>query len=94
MTRPATATLGALFAPLIITAIYLSLSRWPERWFTAGSDRVALAIAIMVGLIALWSLPLKVWHRVVASLLYVPAMGALLVLSALLFVCGMFGDCL
>ena len=53
MTRPATAALGALFGPLIITAIYLFLSRWPERWFTAGSDQLALGLAILAGLVAL-----------------------------------------
>lgn len=94
MTRPAIASLMALFAPLLIIGIYLSLSRWPERWFTAGSDNLALVVAVLAGLIGLWWFPLKVWHRVVASLLYVPVMGALLFLSALLFVCGMFGDCL
>lgn len=94
MTRRAAATLGALFGPLVITTIYLSLSRWPERWFTTESDHLALGLAILAGLIALWSLPMRASHRVIASLGYVPAMGTLLVIAALSFVCGTFGDCL
>lgn len=94
MTRTIIALLGALFAPLIITAIYLSLSRWPERWFTSGSDYIAIGLAVLVGSVSVWSLPLKVWHRFIGLMLYAPSMGALLQLLSLGFVCAMFGDCL
>jgi hypothetical protein len=97
MTRPVIALLGALFAPFIIIAIYASLSRSPERWFTTGSDYMAIGLATLVGFVAVWSLPLKDSQRFIGLmlyLLYVPAMGALIVLALLMFVCRMYGDCL
>jgi hypothetical protein len=94
MTRAIIAMLGALFAPLIITAVYLSLSRWPERWFTSASDNIAIGLAVLVGIVSLWSLSLKAWHRLIGLMLYAPFMWALLHLLSLAFVCSMFRDCL
>lgn len=94
MTRAIIAILGALFAPLIITAVYLTLSRWPERWFTSGSDYMAIGLAVLVGSVSVWSLPLKVWHRLIGLMLFAPSMWSLLHPLSLGFVCAMFGDCL
>ncbi len=94
MTRTILTTLFTLFFPMVVTFIYLFFSRWPERWFTGASDWLAISVAILIGLIGLWALPLKPWYRALATFLYVPAMGALLAYFMLLLVCDMFGDCL
>jgi hypothetical protein len=90
----AAAIVVAVLGPLIVTCIYLALSRGPERWFTGQTDTVALSVAVASGIVGLLFIPLKPWYRVAVILLYIPAMGALLIPLALLFVCGMFGDCL
>ena len=92
--RTAAVAVGALLGPLFVAGIYLSFSRWPERWFTPATDWAALGLAILVGLVGIWSLPMKRWKRVAATFLYIPAMGALVGISAVVFVCSVFGDCL
>jgi len=39
-------------------------------------------------------LPLRPWPKALAALAYVPAIGALLIVFSLYFVCAAFGDCL
>jgi hypothetical protein len=92
--RTVVATIGTLLGPLLVASVYLSVSRWPEPWFTSMTDWIALGLAILVGLTGLWSLPFNRWQRATATLIYVPVMGVLLGVSALLFVCELFGDCL
>lgn len=76
-----------------MTGVYLLITRWPERWFSSESDWIALGFALMIGVAGHLLLPWRPWQKALAILLYIPTMGALLFGLALLFVCGMFGDC-
>ena len=81
-------------APFAIASVYLYLSRWPERSFTTETDWLALATAMGVGVWGLILLPFAKWQKALLVLLYGAAMGFSLVIFALAFVCGAFGDCL
>ena len=84
--------LGALVGPLVLVSVYLTLSRWPTRWFTGESDLLALAVAIAFGIAWIVRLPVSMGLRVGLAIAYVPVMGFSLILYALNFVGVMFGD--
>jgi hypothetical protein len=83
-----------LLAPWIVAGLYLYFSRWPVRWWNTASDTAMLVAAVGFGLAGLSMLPLRRWQKALAALAYIPAIGALLVVFSLYFVCAAFSDCL
>jgi len=86
-----TATVTTLLGPLSLLVGYLSLSG-PNR----SSDQMAIALAILTGVVALWWLPSpsRWWEKAAITVFYVPVMGVLLLIVEAQLVCGMFGQCL
>lgn len=87
-----TICLGAAFTPFVILSIYLTLSRWPHRIFTATSDCFALMMSILAGGVFLARLPLKMWLRILFIAVYVIVGGYGLTLYSLYFVGIVFRD--
>jgi len=81
-----------LCGPLALMSVYLGFSRWPTRWFTGGSDWVALLLSVGIGLVGIGRLPIPVVARAVLAVLYVPVAGFVLLLYSLCFVGYMFDD--
>jgi hypothetical protein len=44
--------LSAILTPFVTMSAYLWFSRWPVRWFTAVSDYVGMAVAILAFAVA------------------------------------------
>ena len=88
------AALLGVFGPFVVCSVYLLLSRWPVYWGGTVIDWVALTLAVGTGVVGWILLPLRTWQKVAAILLYVPAVGFLVALFALMFVCAVFGNCL
>jgi hypothetical protein len=86
------AVVGALVAPPAVMSAYLALSRWPSRWFTAGSDWLFLALSVGVGVAFLARLPLPSVGRMALACMYVAVAGVALVLYSLYFVGFVFDD--
>jgi len=86
--------LAITIGPMLIVAVYLVLSRWPVRWFSSWSDYVALGIAVSLGALAIISLNITVGSKILLLVIYVPIVLTILVYFSMVFVCGLFGDCL
>jgi hypothetical protein len=80
--------------PFVVLSIYLVLSRWPHRQFSAVADYGGLAVAITVGLVGTWMLVPSRPYKIVVSLIYVPFFCPALIYYGLIFVCAVFKDCL
>ena len=83
---------GSVVVPLFAVSIYLWFSRWPTRRFSTTSDYPAFAVCIAIGLVFVVGLPIRLWLRVLAVVVYVPLVYTLPFLSSLLFVGLAFGD--
>jgi len=94
LAKRAIASAAVLAGPLVVSTIYLVVSRWPSRWFTATSDYAALGISVALGGAALFFVFSRPWQRWVGLAIYVPVAAVLLAVYGLFFVCGVFGDCL
>lgn len=81
-----------VIAPFAITSIYLWLSRWPSRWFTATSDYTAFAAAIVVFSAAVLTLPLERKKKILIAACSLPFLAAALTFFSLIFVGIAFGD--
>lgn len=86
--------IGLILGPLVPMSVYLWMSRWPTRWFTASSDWTALLLSVSVGLIFVPWLPVSAAMRVIFALLYFPIACLGLFLYTMGFVGAVFGDCL
>lgn len=92
-----TATTGwvlALVGPIVVASAYLTLSRWPVRWWSGGSDYLALALAVLVGVVGVCLVIRGTARRVIASMVYACVAVLAVAWYSLAFVCGAFGDCL
>lgn len=83
---------GALLGPFIVFSLYLSVSRWPVRWFSGVSDYAAMAFAAGVGLSFIWFLPAQLVWRVLWAILLAFLLWFALLPFGLFFVGGVFGD--
>jgi hypothetical protein len=87
---------GWLAATLSAPIIVISVELWITRHFNLGStnwDWIGLALSLIAGLCCLWRLPVSVTKRVWLAIVFIPIITVLLWFYALLFVCGVFGDC-
>ena len=84
----------AVVAPPILMLLYLTLSRWPVRWFADWTDWIAIGVCLSVGSVLIWRLPYRESVLAVSLLVFAPAMLVALVYLSLKFVCAAFGDCL
>jgi hypothetical protein len=90
-------TLGwalAVGLPFAVASVYLTLSRWPVRWWSAETDYMALAAAVLAGTVGLFMIVRSPRRRVVGFLAYACAATLTLGWYSLAFVCSIFGDCL
>ena len=94
MKRGVASVIGALAAPILVFSIYLTLSRWPNRTFSAASDYGFLGISIIAGLICGWFLPVRHEIRIPILIVYAIILAYCLSYYGLVFVCVVFGDCL
>jgi hypothetical protein len=100
--RPANAGRGLIacalmfLAPPLMTTAYLWLSRTHDLWSwqRGTSDYLALAASVGVGLVGVFVLPTGRIRRAVIAVVYAPVTACLLIIWALMFVCGAFGACL
>jgi hypothetical protein len=84
---------GMIVLPLFVLCLYLLVSRSTRQYSTWG-DFTALGVALVSGAICLWKvLPSNGW-RPLFILLFILAGTLALSLFSLIFVCGVFGDCL
>jgi hypothetical protein len=84
---------GVVVLPLFVICLYLLGSRATLEFSTWG-DFTALGAALVSGAICLWKvLPLNGW-RPLFILLFILAGALALALFSIVFVCGVFGDCL
>jgi hypothetical protein len=81
-------------APFAIAAAYLHLSRSLGGGASAEADWLALAVAIGAGVAGVILLRIATWQKALLAVIYAAAMGFLLLLFTLMFVCGLYGDCL
>jgi hypothetical protein len=86
--------IASVLGPVFVLTAYLVVSRWPERWFTTSSDYAALAVALAVGVICVWLVPVRWQWRLAMSIANVAVMSVGLILWTLAFVCSVFQDCL
>ncbi len=63
---------AAVVIPFVVMSVYLSLSRWPSRWFTTRSDYAAGAVSLVAGSIFIATLPTTREVRGLLLLFYVP----------------------
>ena len=84
--------LGALAIPFLVLSLYLAVSRWPSRWFTATSDYAAISVSALVGGALIWQMPFRQPIRVAAIVIAVPVLAVLLFYFAFFFVGAVFGD--
>ncbi len=84
----------ALAGPIVVDSAYLTFSRWPVRWWSEGSDYLALALAVVVGVAGIFLFVRSAARRIIASVVYVCAAFVALTWYSLAFVCRAFGDCL
>jgi hypothetical protein len=84
----------SLIAPLVITSLYLTVTRWPSRWFTETSDYSALGFSILVGVFGITMFPWSVTKKFISVIFYTPVAIVFIGYYALSFVCIVFGDCL
>lgn len=82
----------AIAVPFLLMSGYLFFSRWPEPWFTGGSDYAAIGVSVIVGLAFIASLQVQMMYRAILALLYVPALCGALFIYAFWFVGTLFGD--
>ena len=94
MKRGLVSVIGALTTPILVFSIYLALSRWPNRIFSAASDYVFFGISIVTGLICGWFLPVRHEIRIPILIAYAIILAYSLPYYGLVFVCVVFGDCL
>lgn len=80
--------------PLGFVSLYLFVSRIPVRWFSEITDYAALCVAVIIGLIPLFTLRMSVLKTSLVSVLYVPLTTGTLAIYSLYFVCIVFRDCL
>ena len=85
--------MGAVFSPFILVLIYICLSRSTEIDSTY-SDYIFLCISILTGILFIFSIKIKLWIKIVISILGSILYYILLVRISLLTVCYVFGDCL
>jgi hypothetical protein len=92
-----TATAGwvlALGGPIVVASAYLTFSRWPIRWWSGGSDYLALALAVLVGVVGICLAVRGAARRIIASVVYACVAVLAVAWYSLAFVCSAFGDCL
>jgi len=91
--RIALTCLGALSLPFVLVTTYLSLAgNGGQR--NGNMDLFVFALALLVGCTLVALLPFKPVARVALSLVYLPAIGFVLLMWALVFVCSRYNDCL
>lgn len=84
----------AVVVPIVIVTLYLFVSRRIFVYHGGPQDVFAIAAACVAGAWGLVACMPRHWTRVLAVVTYFPFAGAVLFFYVLLFVCGMFGDCL
>jgi hypothetical protein len=84
----------ALGGPIAVASAYLTFSRWPIRWWSEGSDYLALALAVIVGVVGICLTVRGAARRIIASVVYVCVTLLALTWYSVAFVCSAFGDCL
>jgi hypothetical protein len=92
-----TATTGwllALAGPIVVVSLYLTFSRWPIRWWSGGSDYLALALAVVVGVVGICLVVRGTARRIIVSVVYACVAALAVAWYSLAFVCSAFGDCL
>lgn len=86
-------TLAALAVPFVVLSTYLFISRQLGE-FEATVDQGVFVAAIFLGLFAVAMLPLRMWVRVLLTIIWLPISVGLSIYYAFWFVCIVFGDCL
>ena len=84
----------AALVSVILMMAYLFLSRWPTSWWTPFTDWFAIGTSVLIGSTLLSRLLNRASARTVSIVVFVPTMLAGLVYLSMLFVCGVFEDCL
>jgi hypothetical protein len=82
----------AVIVPFALMGLYLGFSRWPSRWFTEGSDYVALIACVGFGIAQVWRMPLSQKHRMVAAFGLAVILAVGLPLFGYAFIGLVFGD--
>lgn len=85
---------SAIVLPIIAYSVYLTVSRWPDRWFTSTTDYVALYTALLAGAVCLVMIPARWFLKIGAIAVYAPAMFWFLYLYSFEYVCFAFQDCI
>jgi hypothetical protein len=88
------AILAAIPTPTLISAAYLTLTRWPTRHFTGLSDFGACILAVAAGAALLSYSQLRRKVLIPIAVVFVLVQFGWLVVFSLGFVCDAFGDCL
>ena len=82
--------IAAALAPFATASVYLFLTRWPSYRFTTFSDCVGLAVSVLAGAVFIATLPIRTSCRVVSLLVYLPVIGALLLVFTFWFIAVVF----
>jgi hypothetical protein len=84
----------ALVVPTLVSAAYLTLTRWPGRHYTVLSDSIAWFGSAIIGLMVLRAANLPRVAFLAAGVFFLPLQLGWLLLFSLDYVCRVFGDCL
>ena len=84
----------AALVSVVLMMVYLFFSRWPTPWWRPFTDWFAIGTSVLVGSTLLNRLLNRTTSRTVSIAVFVPTMLAGLVYLSLVFVCGVFEDCL
>ena len=83
---------ATLSAPIVVISVELGITRHLNLGSTDW-DYVGWVLSLIAGLCCLWRLPVSIAKRAWFTVAFIPVATALLWFYALLFVCGVFGDC-
>ena len=86
--------IAAALAPFLAASGYLILSRWPSYKFTTFSDYAAWGGSILMGAVFVATMPIPLHQRIRWLLIYIPVVGAVLVIYTFAFIAVVFGDSL
>ena len=78
--------LGSFGLPFFLMSLFLSLTRWPQRFNTETADWVALAVCALAGAAQLFFLKCDIWVRCFVALVYCSIMLPVLFLYSLYYI--------
>jgi len=85
--------LGAELLPLVCETVCLTVMRWPFRVVTSPAAGItAFILSVAMGLVCVAYFPIRVWLRILAGAIYLPAMTLFLFVYSMFFVARVLHD--